>query len=216
MKRLIAIIFVAVIALVGCQGANNDDTTRKDGTDTENMTFEKTRYNDDNIAKNKRFTERKDREDRLNERNDKDENEYNVSKEAADRITDEVEEINNAYVITTRNNAYVAATLKERNKDDNRTNVTDDRKDDANVKQNDRHDDDLTDEVKEQVADIVQSVDDNIDNVYVTTSPDFINLSQQYADDLDAGKPVRGFFDQIGDAIERIFPQERTEGRHTR
>src|SRR5699024_6811246 len=38
-------------------------------------------------------------------------NEYDVSKEAADQIVDKVDEIDQAYVITTKNNAYVAAKL---------------------------------------------------------------------------------------------------------
>src|SRR5699024_4777791 len=38
-------------------------------------------------------------------------NEYDVSKEAADQIVDKVDEIDQAYVLTTKNNAYVAAKL---------------------------------------------------------------------------------------------------------
>src|SRR5699024_2827022 len=67
----------------------------------------------------------------------------------------------------------------------------------------------VTDDVKNQIAEIVQDVDNDIDNVYVSTSPDFFDLAGNYADDMDAGKPVRGFFDHIGNTIERIFPQNK-------
>src|SRR5699024_487412 len=166
--------------------------------------------------------------------------EYDVSKEAADRIVKEVADIDQAYVLTTRNNAYVAAVLDEKNTthDDNLakndrnnssagTNVknTNDRnvknrtvnEGDANRRGTDNHmsnrrdveGHEVTDEVKNQVAEIVQDTDNDIDNVYVTTSPDFVDLAGNYADDMNAGKPVRGFFDQIGNTIERIFPQNK-------
>lgn len=66
---------------------------------------------------------------------------------------------------------------------------------------------DVTDDVKERITKIVQEIDGDIDNVYVSTSPDFINLAENYGNDLDNGRPVRGFFDQIGNMIERAFPQ---------
>lgn len=65
----------------------------------------------------------------------------------------------------------------------------------------------VTDDVKDKITDIVQSVDPNIKNVYVTTSPDFVDLVNNYADDVDNGRPVRGFFDEVGNMIERVFPQ---------
>src|SRR5699024_12848612 len=67
----------------------------------------------------------------------------------------------------------------------------------------------VTDEVKKEIAAIVQDVDGDIDNVYVSTSPDFLDLVGNYSDDMDNGKPVRGFFDQIGNTIERIFPPSK-------
>src|SRR5690625_1034146 len=79
----------------------------------------------------------------------------------------------------------------------------------ANRKNRDVESDDVTDEVKNQIADIVQDVDNNIDNVYVSTSPDFMDLTENYVNDMNDGKPVRGFFDQIGNTIERIFPQNK-------
>src|SRR5699024_5034277 len=69
--------------------------------------------------------------------------------------------------------------------------------------------DDLTDEVKKEITDIVKSVDNDIDNVYVSTNPDFFELTNNYVDDMNDGEPVRGFFDQFGNMIERLFPQNK-------
>src|SRR5690625_7251246 len=56
----------------------------------------------------------------------------------------------------------------------------------------------LTNEVKNQITDIVQSVDNNIDNVYVSTSPDFFDLANNYVDDMDNGRPVRSEERRVG------------------
>lgn len=64
----------------------------------------------------------------------------------------------------------------------------------------------LTEELKDQIAKVVRSVDPSVDNVYVTTTPDFIDLANRYANNLESGHPVEGFFDQIGNMIDRVFP----------
>src|SRR5699024_10525830 len=111
MKKMFVGALAVVFALVGCQGGN-DNADRNNTNSTENTRYEQTRYNNDNVNQNTRFSEMKNREDNLNRRNnsqmDRDGNDYKVSKEAADRITNEIDEINQAYVLTTRNNAYVA------------------------------------------------------------------------------------------------------------
>src|SRR5699024_1429125 len=110
MRRMFVVMCVLVFALIGCQTNKNNDTATRDGNNT---TYEQTRYKDDNVTHNERFSEMRNRDDRINKENDRDNKDYRVSKEAAERITEEVDEIDNAYVLTTRHNAYVAATLKE-------------------------------------------------------------------------------------------------------
>src|SRR5699024_4249562 len=66
---------------------------------------------------------------------------------------------------------------------------------------------DVTDDVKNKVADIVQDVDKDIDHGYVATITDCFDLAGIYSTEMDEGKPVRGFFDQLGNTIEQIFPQ---------
>src|SRR5699024_10579016 len=87
----------------------------------------------------------------------------------------------------------------------NNTNVNNIREDDQMTNRNETinkvrnkvtEDDDLTDEVKNKIADIVRDVDSSIDNVYVTTSPDFFGLTNDYVNDFNEGRPIEGFFDQ--------------------
>lgn len=252
--KIFTVLFAAVFLLFGCQG---NTTQEGQGTNNTDNTYENTGYQDGNTDGNRKYTQDNKRTknngrtnftENVNDRNRHSNNrpsnntqdEYDVSKEAADRIVKEVADIDQAYVLTTRNNAYVAAVLDEKNTtpDDNLakndrnnssagTNVknTNDRnvknrtvnEGDANRRGTDNHmsnrrdveGHEVTDEVKNQVAEIVQDTDNDIDNVYVTTSPDFVDLAGNYADDMNAGKPVRGFFDQIGNTIERIFPQNK-------
>ncbi|WP_010093786.1 YhcN/YlaJ family sporulation lipoprotein [Ornithinibacillus scapharcae] len=115
-------------------------------------------------------------------------NQYDVAEEAADLIEKRVKGIDNVYVFTTDNNAYVAAEVD--NKQDGQTS-------------------ELTDEVKEQISKVVKSVDHDIDNVYVSTNPDFMDLADNYANDLENGEPIEGFFEEMGNMIERVFPENK-------
>lgn len=112
--------------------------------------------------------------------------EYRVAKQIADDVTSEVNEINSAYVLTMGNNAYVACKL-----DNNRES-----------KQNN----DLSDKLEKQVTQVVKNSDNKIENVYVSSNPDFIDLTSNYMRDLDRGEPIEGFFDQFTEMIERVFP----------
>lgn len=253
MKRLLPAIVATFLFLTGCQWGNND-TNRNEGRapvdETRSTRDGRTMNNDfQNVENRNRFVN--DNDNRTGTNN----NRFEVSDEAAKRIVSEIDEIHQAYVITTKNNAYVAATLSEDNRNNtqrNRTNEGRNRTGNKNTNLNDRNDrttgdrgavrgntdrktdrnmtdrnttdgrdsvtnvrdqgfddDRLTNEVKDRVAKIVKDVDNNIDNVYVTTSPDFYNLTNDYVNDFQNGRPVEGFFDQIGNMIERVFPQNR-------
>ena len=250
----LTVVVAAVIFLVGCQGTKEGagDRNRQDN----NTGIENTKYSEGDTARKQRRDVNDENTNINNNADDRDlanddnyrsnhrssnntQDEYSVSKKAADRIVDEVADIDDAYVLTTKNNAYVAAVLdkdqtpndpiakNDRNDSSAGTNVK--HTNDRNVKdrtvndgdgnkrgpdnhmsnRKDRNDHDVTDNVKNEIAQIVQDVDNDIDNVYVTTSPDFVDLVGNYSDDMDNGKPVRGFFDQIGNTIERIFPQNK-------
>lgn len=196
--------FIAVLSLVlaGCMNADDNDNNNQDA---KNDNVEQTRYNNntgEGMNGNSDYEMRRD----VQSDQENDNNRYDVSEEAAERITREVDEIDRAYVLTLDDNAYVAAQL-----DTNDANVENKNtgNNTANNTNNVDKGDELTDEVKSRIKEVVQSVDNDIDNVYVSTNPDFLNLTQNYAEDVEKGEPVEGFFDQFGNMIERLFPQNR-------
>lgn len=216
--KFLSIFTVLLFTLMACQSGDN---TQRD-TDNPNVDPTSYRSHDDNNARDgermvkdrdhtlKRDADRyqdRDNNDRVNHRQDN--SNYDVAKEAADKITDEVAEIDRAFVITTDNNAYVAANLDadHRNNMNNRDDNANDRHRGDNVNHRDANE--LTDEVKDRISKVVKSVDGDIDNVYVSTNPDFLNLANDYADDVEQGEPIEGFFDQFGSMIERLFPENR-------
>lgn len=218
--KTFGIAIVIAMLLVGCN-MNRDNVNNDDANNVE-----PTRYNDNIDNRNNRDQGtgmRRDGTTNIDNRNNERDDRYDISKEAAEKITNEISEIHHAYVLTTKNNAYVGAVLDNDNRHQNRMNRgnrTDDvdtnrntpnTKNITNTKRGESTDEgsELTDEVKEKIADIVQSIDNDIDNVYVTTNPDFADLTNDYMNDFDNGKPVRGFFDQIGNMIERVFPQNK-------
>lgn len=207
--KLFTIAMVIFFVLFGCQTANKEE----DRTSKRDTKVEQTRHSEGNRQNTWDRTE--DRRDQRNVRDNRTQEtrdgqldtRYDVSKEAAEKITDQIEEINYAYVLTTNNNAYVSAVLDN---DRNRSNDKDNQRNrnDKNHQSADEGEE-LTDEVKQEISDIVRSVDDRIDNVFVTTNPDFADLTNNYINDMNEGKPVRGMFDQIGNMIERLFPENK-------
>jgi spore cortex protein len=115
---------------------------------------------------------------------------YDVSDQAAERISNDVKGIDQVYVLTTENNAYVAAELNANNQQNNQGGENE-----------------VSDKVRSQITKIVKSVDKDIDNVYVSTNPDFVNLTNNYVNDVENGDPVQGFFQEFGNMVDRIFPQ---------
>lgn len=241
----------ALLLTTGCQGFNNEQGIGETDTKYENVNDRNvTRTNHGNNNLIERVSDRN--RDSLNRNSNNHQDRYDVSEKAAERIVDEIPEISQAYVLMTRNNAYVAAVLdkanqtpkdnlayndrqnsstgtnvkntNDRNMVQNRTvnegNANERRQDnhianrrhtvsDDVAKKRDAESDEVNDAVKNQIADIVQEEHDNIDNIYVSTSPDFIALANNYVERMENGEPIEGFFDQIGNMIERIFPQNK-------
>lgn len=261
----LAMMLILATVFTGCQMGDRTD----DETGMRDPNVERTRYQDGadrTKQQDRRDTVQRRDHDRATDRghhraadrdrgDQRDNRSYDVQKEAAERITDEIDEINYAYVLTNNRNAYVAATLDNdrddttnrdqdqtsRNDRTNREHMTSkgndnmptrkgrsraesSRDNDDNMRSTegnksgqtrteglDGHEagEELTDDIKQEIKDIVQSVDRNIDNVYVSTNPDFADLTNNYINDFNDGKPVRGMFDQLGNMIERLFPQNR-------
>ena len=107
-----------------------------------------------------------------------------VADKAAERIVG-MREVDQANVIVTDNNAYVAAKL-------------------ANNAGNQ-----LEKNVEKKISNVVKSTDRNIDHVYVSVNPDFYTRTTSYANDIRNGRPVAGFFDEFNTLVHRIFPTAR-------
>lgn len=199
-KKLITTLAAATMLIISA-GCGNQDEEGQQGTDNNNI--EPVRFqNNDGADYNRNYTLQRDLEEsntydgnnprqirninnNTNDNNNQNHtNQYDVADEAANLIVKKVKGIDNAYVITTDNNAYVAAEVGGERTE-------------------------LTDEVKQQISKVVKSVDNNIDNVYVSTNPDFMDLANNYANDLENGEPIEGFFEEMGNMIERVFPEKK-------
>ncbi|KGX90729.1 hypothetical protein N781_06645 [Pontibacillus halophilus JSM 076056 = DSM 19796] len=112
-----------------------------------------------------------------------DNNRYDVARELADDVAEQVKEVKRAYVLKGEENAYVAV-----------------------VKNGDAQDE-LNDDIKKKISDIVKKEDKEINNVYVSSNPDFFGMTENYADKVRNDEPIRGFFDEFGQMIDRIFPE---------
>lgn len=103
--------------------------------------------------------------------------------ENADEIADAVttlDEVDHASVLKMNNSAYVGATLKEGTTESK--------------------------ELEEKIADKAKESGTDTDKVYVSTNPDFTKQIDDYSAKIRNGKPVEGLFDEIGDALKRMFP----------
>ncbi|WP_430787897.1 YhcN/YlaJ family sporulation lipoprotein [Virgibacillus flavescens] len=171
--KFLGITLITALALVGCQ--NDNGTKEADPNNNDDTNVEQTRFNagDQNS------------QDFDMNNNGK---EYDLSEEAAEKITQQVKGVESANVVTTENNAYVAAEI--------------------NATADTGNGNGLSEEVKKQISKIVKSTDSDIDNVYVSTNPDFADLATRYADQAENGEPIEGIFDQMGNMIERVFPQK--------
>jgi YhcN/YlaJ family sporulation lipoprotein len=110
-------------------------------------------------------------------------NRVEVAKQAADKIT-QINGVKSANVLVTRRNAYVAAVV--------------------NTNQGQ-----LTSDLENQIAQQVRSTDPSIQNVYVSTNPEFVNRVNKYVADVGQGKPVSGFVEEFTVMVNRIFPSAR-------
>jgi len=118
---------------------------------------------------------------RNNHLNNDNRSKMRVADQASDKVTN-LREVDSANVIVTENNAFVAAKLDRTSRNE------------------------LTNNIENKISKAVKSVDRDIDNVYVSTNPDFYDRMNTYAGDLRNGRPVSGFFNQFNDMVKRVFP----------
>lgn len=207
MKRKVFLTSLVMGALLlGACGNDNDTALRND----DNAELRGVTYNNpDNFKGANNYPDRfradnnfnvENQENRLNvnrttnEKNRQPNNTYNtqnnnenrmrVADRAAAKIA-EIREVDRANVIVTDDNAYVAVNLE----------------DNTNKR--------ISKEVERKITDLVKSTDRDIDNVYISLNPDFYNRTTTYANDIRAGRPIEGFFDEFGELVRRVFPTKR-------
>ncbi|GLB60721.1 YhcN/YlaJ family sporulation lipoprotein [Cytobacillus sp. NCCP-133] len=173
---------LTAVVLAGC-GTNNADMN--DTAFRNRDLSQPTKVNNSNFGENGRTTEpgidltRTRTGDTARNETPK----MRIADKAAEKIT-AIPEVDTANVIVTENNAYVAA-----------------RMDNGNGK--------LTRDIERKIADQVRSVDQDIDNVYVSVNPDFFDRMTGYTEDIRGGQPIEGFFDEFNETVRRIFPTQR-------
>ncbi|MFS0560013.1 YhcN/YlaJ family sporulation lipoprotein [Terribacillus sp. 179-K 1B1 HS] len=191
--KMISMAALAAITLTACQNDDNNDTGMG-----RNGNVEPTRYNNtDNNLVDRNSDNTTDVDDRQHNGDDQ-QPRYQVADDAAKKV-EEVKGVDDAYVFTTDNNAFVAVDMK--NDDDNTGNNGM-----GNTTTGDNNNNDVTDQMKRDVEKAVKSVDEDIDNVYVSADPDFLDMAQDYNDKIDEGQPVKGFFLEFGNMLNRVFP----------
>jgi len=105
-----------------------------------------------------------------------------VADDAADKIA-ALKEVQRANVLVTNRNAYVGVELKK------------------NIKESEA--------LKKKIADEVRHVHSEFKNVYVSFNPDVAKRFTEYGNQIRAGEPVEGFFDEFTTSINRMFPEAR-------
>jgi spore cortex protein len=133
-----------------------------------------------------------------------------VAQDAADRIT-ELEGVESATVIVTDQNAYAAVVLDGDDTVSNNDN-TDETATDTDTNNNNKNnspDQVLSPDLENKIAEKVREAKDNLQNVYVSLDPDFVDRMKDYADKIDQGEPVEGFLEEFTEATQRVFPDAK-------
>ncbi|WP_210608546.1 YhcN/YlaJ family sporulation lipoprotein [Priestia flexa] len=107
-----------------------------------------------------------------------------VANGASDRVN-ALSEVKNANVIVMNRNAYVAAVLE------------------------DKKEGKLTKEMEAKIADEVKKANNNVQEVYVSTNPDFVDRMNGYVNKLEDGRPITGIIDEFNEVVRRVFPNNR-------
>ena len=185
---------LAAITLTACQNDDNNDTGMGN--------VEPTRYNNtDNNLVHRNSDNTMDNDDRQKNGDDQ-QPRYQVADDVAKKV-EEVEDVDRAYVFTTDNNAFVAVDMKDDNNNGNNGNSGNNGM--GNTATGDSNNE-VTDKMKNDVEKAVKSVDEDIDNVYVSADPDFLGMAEDYNNKIDEGQPVKGFFLEFGNMLNRVFP----------
>lgn len=95
-------------------------------------------------------------------------------------VEKEIEGVNNVYLMQMGQTVYVAADVE--------------------------NDTMPIDETEKAISQVIKDTYPEVETVRLTTNPDFLDLADRYQKEVNAGRPVEGFFNEIGEMIDRVFP----------
>lgn len=177
---MLATAMILALSLMGC-GFNKKNNANAPVED--NMNDQNTVETDEGLTND-------NQNDDLNHNG---ESRMDLADEAADKVK-ELDEVDAATVIVTDRNAYVAVVM---NNDDDTT---------ADDNAGDNTDDEISKDLEDKIADKVREADNNIENVYVSLNPDFVERMNDYGNRINEGEPIEGFFEEFGEAVRNVFP----------
>ncbi|WP_160721081.1 YhcN/YlaJ family sporulation lipoprotein [Bacillus sp. USDA818B3_A] len=106
-----------------------------------------------------------------------------IAASRAEKYVKDLSEINDANIIVTDNNAFIAVKME------------------ASYS--------LTSKLKNKITRAAKSADSNIDNVYISEDAEFFNQMNRFSRVISNGKTSSGFIDEFSDTIRRVFPDAR-------
>ena len=112
----------------------------------------------------------------------------------------------NAYIgIVTDNNGGFKRNLRRMNTDDNGNQADND----FNFGQYTEQNEEVADELKEKVSKRVRELHPEVENVYVSANPNFVERLDNMIQSMGSGRPVRGLVNEFNTLVERIFPENK-------
>lgn len=199
-------ICTVALSLAACTNQNTtDDTYRTQDNTMQNRYQTMDNQNGGTISS----------KDNKMDMNDKDSVHKNSNMVQSKQLSEEIAAMDNvdrAMVFLTDRNAYVGVVLEDdadfKRMDADRSrfkrySATSDTTD--NDVSNDVSDE-LPSVVKRDIAQKVKSLKPDLDYVFVSANPQFIDSLDDYVTALSEGRPVRGMIDEFNDMVERMFP----------
>ncbi len=170
MKKYLLISVTGFMLMFIAAGCGTNKNMNEEGQQMNNRNLEKVNYKNDQANR-----------DYVNDGMMKEN--YSLAKQEADRVAD-LKEVKSAYVLTTDQNAYVAASLEGN----------------MNGK--------VTKDLEKKISDQVKKQNGSINHVYVSTNPEFVGSMKDYANKAENGKPIEGFGEEIANMVKRVFPNK--------
>ncbi|MDW0115628.1 YhcN/YlaJ family sporulation lipoprotein [Sporosarcina thermotolerans] len=178
---LVPLSLVLTVLLIGCGTNNPKTTTDNNAANDVNRTGESAAGTNGTLNNNGTMNNNgTNNNGTVN--NTTGETNVEVADDVADKIT-ALKEVESSNVLVTNRNAYIGVVLKKGVKED--------------------------EALKTKIADEVRKVRTDFNNVYISFNPEVAQSFTEYGNQIRAGHPVAGFFEEVTTSINRMFPEAR-------